>query len=236
MLRIGHRGAPGNPRHGENTIASFRKAIWSGADAIELDVRQTRDGQLVVIHDLDVKRTTYGSGKICDMAYSEVYQLTAGSGERIPKLSDILDGFGKTCLINIEIKEAGIVEKAVKEAKFRRLHGRVLFSAFDYDDNDPDSSSSWEELARDSNGCAFALLATRRKIMSMGVGNYIDKAKDLGATAIHPEFNSIDPRMTFLASEVGLLVNAWTVNDFKDIEDIKRLGVNGICSDFPERL
>ncbi|HLH31441.1 MAG TPA: glycerophosphodiester phosphodiesterase family protein, partial [Terriglobia bacterium] len=94
MIIFGHRGAPGYPRKAENTIGSFRKALQLGAAGIEFDVRRCGDGRLVVIHDDTVDRTTNGKGRVANLNYDELSQLDAGSGERIPLLSDVLDEFG----------------------------------------------------------------------------------------------------------------------------------------------
>ncbi|MDP3953839.1 MAG: glycerophosphodiester phosphodiesterase family protein [bacterium] len=237
MLKIGHRGAPGNPRYGENTFTSFRKAIWSGADAIELDVRKTKDNTLVVIHDLALDRTTGSSGNVCDFNYDELKKLDAGFGDCIPMLVDaVYECFGMGKFVNIEIKESDIVGRITGAGIYKHERNHVILSAFDKDDNDPDSSSSWAELTRDANGFNFALLATRKKIFGMGNESYIKTAKEVGAIAIHPEYTAVNSEMMELAREAGLLVNVWTVNSFEWIESMRRLGVNGICSDFPERL
>src|SRR3989344_9284029 len=102
MLRIGHRGAPGNPRCGENTFTSFRKAIWSGADAIELDVRKSKDNKLVVIHDLWLERTTGKLDYVNNCSYEELKKLDAGFGDHIPLLGQVVYEF------------AGIMGKLIK--------------------------------------------------------------------------------------------------------------------------
>src|SRR5438552_2395631 len=81
MQIFGHRGAPGFPRRCENTLGSFRRALEAGADGFELDVRWCGDGQLVVIHDATVDRTTNGTGRVSTMAYTELRGLDAGGGE-----------------------------------------------------------------------------------------------------------------------------------------------------------
>ncbi|MGB1539650.1 MAG: glycerophosphodiester phosphodiesterase, partial [Rickettsiales bacterium] len=82
MLITGHRGAPGRD-FPENTLASFRHALQSGATAIELDVHRCKTGEMVVIHDNDVSRTTDGTGKVSKMTLDEIKQLDAGNGEQV---------------------------------------------------------------------------------------------------------------------------------------------------------
>src|SRR5213078_4038508 len=98
MIIFGHRGAPGYPRRGENTVASFRKALQCGATGLEFDVRRCGDGRLVVIHDDTIDRTTNGSGRVAGLSYEQLRQFDASDGESIPLLADVLDQFGTQCL------------------------------------------------------------------------------------------------------------------------------------------
>src|ERR1700757_2576631 len=106
----GHRGAPGYPRLAENTIGSFEKALQSGADGVEFDVRRCADGRIVVIHDETIDRTTNGKGRVAALTYDELRKFDAGFGEPIPLLTDVLDRFGGRCVLNIELKDCRIGE------------------------------------------------------------------------------------------------------------------------------
>lgn len=236
MLKIGHRGAPGYPRIAENTIDSFRRAIWKGANALEFDVRRSKDGKLVVIHDLSVQRTTNGSGNVCDLTYKQLRELDAGLGERIPPLEDVLWIFGLRVLLNIEIKEQGIERDVLRMVQFYGLGGRVLISTFDSDDNDSDSNSSWAQLKVFSGRVPVALLAQKSKICQIGLSNYIEEAVKMRAFAIHPEGTIVSREMINLARRAGLLVNVWTVNSLFYVKIFREMGVSGIFSDFPELL
>ncbi len=105
MLRVGHRGAKAYAP--ENTLASFRKAIEIGVDAIELDVRKTKDGHLIVIHDADVKRTTNGKGLVSELTLEQIKSFNAGEGERIPTLQEALDFLDKKVKVLIELNGSG---------------------------------------------------------------------------------------------------------------------------------
>src|SRR5437879_1082440 len=94
MIIFGHRGAPGYPRFGENTAVSFRKALEWSATGLEFDVRRCADGQLVVIHDETIDRTTNGRGCVANLTYDELSKFDAGFGSPIPRLADVLDEFG----------------------------------------------------------------------------------------------------------------------------------------------
>ncbi len=117
MLKIGHRGARAYAP--ENTITSFRKAIELDVDAIEFDVRKTKDNKLVVIHDSDVKRTTNGKGLVSDLKLVEIKELSAEGNEKIPTLEEALDFIDRKVKIFIELKEVGS-EKQVLDAVHKK--------------------------------------------------------------------------------------------------------------------
>jgi glycerophosphoryl diester phosphodiesterase len=217
MNIFGHRGAPGYPRMGENTIASFKKALKCGAHGIEFDVRQCRDGQIVVIHDETVDRTTNGRGRVSDLSYDELRQFDAGFGEPIPLLSDVLDQFGTCCMLNIELKDPGIAKEVKRLILERRLEHHVIVSCFD-----------WQELAAAVPEIPVALLTSKLE-------NLIVTAKNLNAAAIHPRKDCVTASLIETAREAKLQVNVWTVNDPAEISRFRDLGADGIFTDFPER-
>jgi len=134
-----HRGAAAHAP--ENTLASFELAISQGADAIELDVRISADGRVVVIHDPTVDRTTNGHGRVAQLISSELCSLDAGSffsekyrGERIPLLEEVFETVGKKIFINVEFKNpaarhAQLVEKVCALVKQHGLEKRIVFSS-----------------------------------------------------------------------------------------------------------
>jgi len=111
MLRIGHRGAAGHAP--ENTLLSIQKAIEIGVDIVEVDVRRTRDGELVLLHDQRVNRTTNGRGHIGDLSFEEARRLDAGSGQAIPSLREALELVRGSVQLMIELKEPGIVPEVM---------------------------------------------------------------------------------------------------------------------------
>lgn len=233
--KFGHRGAPGWPRRGENTISSFNRALELGADALEFDVRPTQDEMLVVIHDLAVDRTTNGHGNVSDMTSAELRELDAG-GDCIPSLEEVFDNFGGHCLLNIELKENGLANLVQGMVLEREIENSVIISAFDSDDNDPDSNSSWDDLADCPYEVKTAFLATNKKIQKMGEREYIETAVLRGASAIHPEAKAVTLSLIQIAHTMKLYVNVWTVNQPREILRFKAMGVDGLISDFPDRL
>jgi glycerophosphoryl diester phosphodiesterase len=109
MLRIGHRGARAYAP--ENTLTSFKRAIEIGVDAIELDVRKTKDNQLVVIHDSDIKRTTNGKGLVGELTLAQIKGYSAEEDEKVPTLKEALDFLDKKVMALVELKEMGIEEQ-----------------------------------------------------------------------------------------------------------------------------
>ena len=111
-------------------MASFKKALEIGVDAIELDVRRTKDNQLVVIHDADVKRTTNGEGLVSELTLAQVKGFSAEGGEKIPTLAEALDFLDKKTKVLIELKEAGVEEQVLSTVHERSLEKNVVIISF----------------------------------------------------------------------------------------------------------
>jgi glycerophosphoryl diester phosphodiesterase len=217
MIIFGHRGAPGYPRRAENTIASFKKALNCGATGLEFDVRRCGDGRLVVIHDDTIDRTTNGKGRVASLSYDQLRRFDAGLGESIPLLTDVLDQFGAHCMLNIELKDAGIAT-AVKELILqRRLERQVIVSAFE-----------WQELSPLTPEVPIALLSST-------LADLISAASDLHASAIHPRRDVVTPTLISAVHKAGLQIHVWTVNDPHEMSRFRESGADGIFTDFPER-
>jgi glycerophosphoryl diester phosphodiesterase len=217
VIIFGHRGAPGHPPYGENTIASFQKALDCGADGVELDVRRCRDGHIVVIHDDTINRTTNGKGRVAELSYEELSRFDAGFGERIPLLSHVLDRFGARCVLNIELKDIGLGNDLKKLLLSKRLERHVIISSFD-----------WNELKMFTPEVPTGLLTSKLE-------NLIAAAHECCAGAIHIQKDIVTPSLVDAAHEAKLRVHVWTVNDPVEIARFRTLGVDGIFTDFPER-
>lgn len=217
MIIFGHRGAPGYPPQGENTLSSFRKALSCGATGLEFDVRRCGDGRMVVIHDDTIDRTTNGIGRVADLPYEELKKFDAGYGEPIPLLSDVLEEFGTRCILNIELKDPGLGNDLKKILLEKRLERHVIISAFD-----------WNELRLFPPEVPIGLLSSKLE-------NLIVEARERCATAIHPRKDVVTPTLLEAARNAKLRVHVWTVNDVAEIAAYRTLGVDGIFTDFPDR-
>ncbi len=215
---IGHRGAPAQAP--ENTLLSFETALRMGADMIELDIQQTADGHIVCIHDEEVDRTTDGHGNVCELTYDQIRALDAGSGQRIPLLTEVLDFAKGKIGVNIEIKAPNIEERALKMVKERNMLGEVIFSSFLH-----------KSLVKVKSLEPRAFTAV---LYSSEMDDVVTYAKGLGADAINPLFFILDEETIRTAHEAGLRVYPWTLNDEEFITEYVRLGVDGVISDMPD--
>jgi glycerophosphoryl diester phosphodiesterase len=231
-LRIGHRGAAGT--HPENTMASFRRAMEIGVDGLEFDVHRTLDGHLVVIHDAAVDRTTNGSGLVMAMTLEEVQALDAGSwkgpqfaGERVCTLRELIRATPPQIHLFLELKAGsihynGIEEEVVALLRDEGALGRTQISSFDH-----------HALKR------LHEIAPNLPLGMLFADNLLDPvalALEIGCEALHPAWEWVTEEMVEAAHAAGLKVNTWTVNHPFAIARVKAFGVDGIISDFPDRL
>lgn len=219
MLRIGHRGARAYAP--ENTLKSFGKALEIGVDAIELDVRKTKDNQLVVIHDADVKRTTSGEGLVNELTLKEIKGFDAGEGEKIPTLEETLDFLDKKVKVFIELKEAGIEKQVLSIIHEKELEKNVVIVSFL-----EDALKKVRELDKD---IATGLLYAKHK-------NPTKAALELKANYLLALYRFTHTANVEKAHEFGLKVIVWTINTPQEVEEFAKKGVDGIASDKPDIL
>ena len=244
MMKIGHRGAPGNPRFAENTFSSFQKALTLGADAIEFDVRRAGEDS-VVFHDQTLERMTQGGWHtpVKDLSHNALNSICTRYVQEtgiayIPRLWDVLMTFGNRCFLHIELKERGLVEEVKNMIIKLRLQKSVCISAFDFGDEDGGdiAESSWKELCYFGPEIRFAFIASQKKVASLGLRAYILTAQSIGASTIHTRSSAVTDTLILYAHDAGLRVNVFVANEPTEILRLKRLGVDGIISDFPELL
>ena len=225
-----HRGA--SKAAPENTMPAFEAAIKSGADYIELDVQLTKDGELVVMHDDDIKRTTDGKGSISQMTYAETQKYSAGSwfgkdGEfddvKIPKLSEVLDFVGKDIMLNIEIKSHGSVKAtAEKVAEIIEQYGiedSCYVTSFSYQ-----ALKKIKEIDTDIKTALIANIAPSTVYSQM---KYID--------AISMNYLFVNQSVVNYAHHSGKKVFVWTVDRSGEMKKMMALGVDNIITNRPEK-
>lgn len=225
ILIVAHRGASGYEP--ENTLRSFKKAIDLGADMVELDVYLCRSGEVVVIHDDTIERTTNGTGKVKELLWEELQKYDAGMGERIPRLSDVLDLVDKKMAINIELKDPGSIRpvaELIKEyiAKKSWAPAQFLVSSFDHQ-------------------AVYAFHAYCPEVATGLI--FEDSAQDSIKIVQHAharyaimDHNSITPQFVNKAHQHDIRVFAYTVNDRNQALMLKKVHIDGIITNYPDIL
>lgn len=225
-LVIAHRGA--SAYRPENTLPAFDLAIAQRADMIETDLHCTRDGAIVVTHDEELAGLG-GTGEVANASLGEIRALDAGDGERVPTLDEMLDGFGSRIAFNLELKRAtdrdyaGLEAQALDAVVSRGLLARTLWSSF-YD-------SVLARLRAQASDARIGLLISRRYPVRI-----FERARELGAEAIHPEAAIVDAALVEDAHAAGLAVHVFTVDDLSEMRGLLELGVDGLFTNHPDRM
>lgn len=228
----GHRGASGHAP--ENTLPAFKLAADMGADGVELDIQQTKDGVIVICHDETIDRTSNGAGWLKDFTFDELRALdfsngnAAYEGVKIPTMEEVFDLLAPTGLIiNIEIK-TGIVfydrieENILELVKRKGWEDRVIYSSFNH-----------------YSVCKIKKLNPEAKVGLLYADGPIDMpgyGKRLGAEALHPAFYNLQyPGFMEDCRRNDLEVNVWTVNTDAELLLCKEYGVNAIITNYPSK-
>lgn len=225
ILKIGHRGAKG--LLAENTLESIQKAIDLGVDAIEIDVHRCKTGEIVVFHDFTLDRTTNGSGEIAKKAWDELKLLVVEEHFHIPLLTEVLDLIEGKCSINIELKglnTAGGTSEIIQDyiAKRNWEYQDYIVSSF--------QKNELFQMRELNEKIPLGVLS------KASVNEAIELGKLLNAQAIHPSLGIITRDSVKNSHQAGFKVNVWTVNEPNDFTRMIDFGVDGIISDFPDRL
>lgn len=232
LIKIGHRGAMGYEP--ENTLRSFQKAIELGADMVELDVHLCKSGELVVIHDDTVNRTTNGRGFVVKMTLAELKKLDAGKGQTIPTLGEVLDFVDKRVGVNIELKGKKTA-KAVADTVRHYVSRGWSENAFIVSSFDQKELREFRQY--NSNARVGALMRSKIRILrGKEIRDLLDFAKLIRAYSIHVPLRKFSVNFLRQARELDFKVFVWTVDSPDDIEKLKEAGVDGIFSNFPDRL
>jgi glycerophosphoryl diester phosphodiesterase len=232
-LRVAHRGASGSAP--EHTRTAFERALDFGVDMIELDVQLSRDHELVVIHDLDLARTTTGNGLVRQHDFAALKDLDAGlwfgarfAGQRLLSLEEVIAIVGTRARLNVEVKAPAPdwPVLAPRLIALLRACGRLdstILSCFE-----PGALVALRACAADA---PLGLLWQRPDFSEAW-----QWSSQLRAVSLHPHWSLISADLLRAARRRGLQVLTWTVNDVEVMGQLVRLGVDGIISDFPERF
>ncbi|WP_108804973.1 glycerophosphodiester phosphodiesterase family protein [Aquimarina sp. Aq107] len=222
MKIIGHRGAAGLVA--ENTVESIAEAFKYDVKGIEIDIHKCKSGELVVIHDETLERTTHGKGKVSEFTLQELKKYRTKEGYRIPTLNEVLDFINAKCILNIELKGIGTAGPVME-----LLERRIKDSDWDYDDFILSSFDHSQLFQIKSKTSKFKLgVLTEKNIPSI-----LKVAEVLEAFSVHPPILSLQKEEVTSAKNNGFKVYTWTVNDSSKIKSSKTWKVDGIITDFP---
>ena len=227
-----HRGYSG--LYPENTMLAFEKAIEAGADGIELDVQESKDGHAVIIHDERVDRTTDGTGRVKDMTLEELRKLDASyiyTGQMgvnpIPTLEEYFTLVqDKNIITNVEMKtgvyEYRSLEKTVYDLICKYgLQKKVIVSSFNH--------YTILRMKAFAPELEYGFLT---EDWIIDVGPYIQRH---GVGCFHPNFHNLIPEVIKQVKDCGLKINCYTVNEPEDVLDLARKGVDVVIGNFPAR-
>lgn len=224
MIRIAHRGAKAYVA--ENTLAAFSKGVELGANGIELDVHLSADGKVIVMHDATIDRTTNGTGKIAEMDWPSIQPFRVDSLHPIPLLEEVIELVGPGFFVNIELKVASaavpvltILDDFVKKGF---SYSQFVISSFDW--------LALKEIRRIRPEIPIGVLTQTDLELAIGF------AHSIRAEAIHPYFHLLTAGKVRDMQESSYRVFTWTVNEPTDIALVKSYLVDGIISDYPDRL
>jgi len=219
VLRIGHRGAAGHAQ--ENTLAAIQKGIALGVDFVEIDVRRTADGVLVVLHDETVNRTTNGKGRVDRLSLQEVKKLNTGNGEHIPTLEEVLKMVAGKAGLMLELKVKGVAQQTVEAVREAGFRDPVIYASFLHDElKHVRTAHPAASLMVLFSGLSRASVACAAKY-----GPYVGLRHDKATRPLVDSFHRAD-----------LLVFVYTANVPSDIQHALSLDVDGVISNFPERI
>ena len=227
VLRIGHRGSKGYVA--ENTLESINHAILLGVDGIEIDIFKCLSGELVLSHENDLKRLTGKSGQLEKLTLNELKKFLVVGKYKIPALKDVLTIIETPLFVNIELKglnTAQATSKIIADVSRSTSWSLEHFIV---------SSFNWDELelfrSIDKNTSVGVLVSK-----SMSINEAIEFGKKINAQAIHPNFKLLNDKAVKKIKNNGFKIYTWTVNNEDDINFMKKLKVDGIISDYPDRI
>lgn len=228
-----HRGASAHAP--ENTLAAFELAIEQGADAIELDAKLSADGQVIVIHDATVNRTTGANGRVKDLSLAQLRELDAGGffsanfqREKIPTLEEVFEAVGKRTFINIELTNYNtprdhLVESVCALVKKFGLQKRVLFSSF----LSRNLAHARRYLPEVPSGllALSGILGLWPRSFGFAFGKY---------DALHPNIRNATQEQIYFVHRLKKRIHVWTVNAEEDLRRMFKWGVDAVFTDDPQ--
>lgn len=225
IVVCGHRGAMGHET--ENTIPSIKKGLELQANMIEIDVFKIKTGELVVFHDDNLERITNGTGKIEALTFTELRELLVDGKYQIPTLQEVIETIDRHAVLNIELKgenTATDTHEIIEEYKKRGWKNDDFFiSSF--------RINELEKMRSLDKDIVIGVLTYKDS-----VSDIINTAKKLNAQAINPYFKTLTAEQVAMFHKNNFKVYPWTVDDILEINKLKGFKVDGIITNYPERI
>jgi glycerophosphoryl diester phosphodiesterase len=220
ILRIGHRGACGY--RPENTLASIEQAITLGCAFTEVDVRRTADDELVLLHDERVNRTTTGRGYVSELTLQDIRGLDAGGGQSPPTLDEVLKAASGRIGLILELKIEGLAYDVCAIVRASGFNRPVIYASF--------LPEELQHVRRANPDAQTMILFTRLPPNPGAV------ASRLHTTHVGLRLTTMTKPLVAALHHEGLIVFAYTANQPAEIRKMNLLDVDGIISDFPDRV
>jgi len=220
MNIMGHRGAPAYEP--ENTLRSIRLALEMGVAAVEVDVQLTKDGELAVIHDSTVNRTTNGRGAVRDFTLAELKRLDAGKGEPVPSLADVVEAVTGRAHLVVEVKHPEAATAVLDFFRAREIYDKTHVISF------------WHPLVK-----ALKEADPRLRTGVLMVGSPVDPvglARAALAEALILHYTYVTLALAAAAHAAGLLVYIWNIDDVETLKPYLKMKLDGIGSNRPDVL
>ncbi len=246
-LVFAHRGGGG--LFPENTLEAFKYSANLGVDVLELDIHSTSDGKIVVMHDAEVDRTTDGSGRVSEMTFENLRKLDAGfqfssdggknfpfrgKGITVPTLDEVFDAFPEMTF-NIEPKQQtpSIIKPLCSSLRERKMTGKVIVGSFRQEVID-EFRAECPEVATSASPAEVSQFLAMYKT---GLGeSYTPPMQALQIPENIGYLNIVSKDFVETAHKLNLKVHVWTINETDDMQRLLDTGVDGIMTDYPDRL
>ena len=222
VLKFAHRGA--SVFAPENSMQAFKKALELNVDGVEFDVHLTKDKQIIVMHDDNVQRTTNGYGLIKDLTLEKIRLFHQKNREPVPTLRDVLDLLNNKCTCKIDVKSEGIEEPLIKIIKEYKIEDSVIIT------------SKFLDMVEKIKKLDPKITTEMQVWEPWNEDEMIQHAKEIKADIIAPNYLMCTKKLVEKAHDNGLKVHVWTVNEKKDRDKMKAIGVDGIVSDCPDKI
>jgi glycerophosphoryl diester phosphodiesterase len=224
-----------------NTLVGIQQALELGVDVVEVDLRVTRDDEVVLLHDATVNATTDGHGAVCEMTLTELKRLDAGSwkgeafrGERIPTLREALELARGRAMLNLDMKAAKAIPLAIRQLRESGFLRDAVVSG---------CTERLARLVRDVEPSITVCLDSDDDLAALAkmdeprfIETAIGRALSAGLCGLNFNHVYVTPNLVRAARMRGLAVWTWTVDDPVRMRELADMGVDSITSNYPRRL